>query len=83
VLDGVGMVRTSLLKELLDVVCGWSHLTLVAACGSHDTHHAGAGHLLAVATIAVGCGFSLLKMLLAPLPAVLSALSGVLDGNIG
>jgi hypothetical protein len=37
-LDGVGVVQASLLKELLKVVHGWPRLTLAAAhdsCGAH------------------------------------------------
>jgi hypothetical protein len=82
-LMGVGIVWTSLLKELLEVVSGRLRLTLAAACGSHDVHHAGAACLPAVATVAVGCGCSLLKTLLAPLPTALGTLLDVLDGDIG
>jgi hypothetical protein len=72
VLDGVGMVWASLLKRLLKVVCGLSCLVFAAACDSHGVHHARAACLLAVATVIVGRGYSLLKALLARLPAALA-----------
>jgi hypothetical protein len=46
-------------------------------------HHAGAACLHAVDTVTVGCGCSLLKTLLAPLPTALGTLLDVLDGDIG
>jgi hypothetical protein len=83
VLDGVGVVRADLLEELLEVVCGRSCLTLVAACGSRGVHHAGAAHLLVVAGVVASHGSGLLKMLLVPLPTTHGALPGALGSNIG
>jgi hypothetical protein len=82
VLDRVGVVQTSHLKEFLEVFRGQLHLTLAAAYGSHNAHHTGATHWLAIATIAIGYGCGLLKTLLAPLPAALGSLPTVLDGDI-
>jgi hypothetical protein len=44
-LDGVGVVWASPLKELLEVVHWLSRLTLSAAYNSHDAYHAGAAPL--------------------------------------
>jgi hypothetical protein len=82
-LDRVGVVWTSLLEELLEVVRGRPHLALAIAYGSHDTHHAEAACLLVVATIVVGRGYGLLKALLAHLLAALGNLHGVLESDIG
>jgi hypothetical protein len=82
-LDGVGVVSVSLIKELLKVVRGRSCLALAAACGSHDVHHARATRLLVVATIVIGRGCALLMMLLAPLPTALGTLPSALEGDVG
>jgi hypothetical protein len=82
VLDGVGVVRASLLKGLLEVVHGRSRLTLPAACGRCGMPHVGVPCLLVDATVVVGHGCGLLAMLLAPLLAALGALLGILDGNV-
>jgi hypothetical protein len=74
------MIQASLLKELLEVVCGWSRLTLATACDSHDMHHDEAAYFLVDASIVVGHGCDLLAALLAPL---LAALLGILDYDIG
>jgi hypothetical protein len=81
--DRVGVVRTSLLKELLEVIYGWPCLTLAAASGSCDVHHTGDVRLLVVATITNDHGCGLLKTLLAPLPTALGTLPGILDGDVG
>jgi hypothetical protein len=39
-LDGVGVVRANLFKEIFEVVCGWLCLTLVAAYDHHGVLHA-------------------------------------------
>jgi hypothetical protein len=79
VLDGVGVVQASLLKELLKVVCGRPRLTLAAAYGGRGAHQAGAIRLLVVATIIDGRDCSLLMVLFVPLP---SALLGILDDDV-
>jgi hypothetical protein len=80
-LDGVGVVWTRLLQELLEVARGWPPLMLAAACSSRDMCHVGAIRSLVVATIVVSRGCSLLKSLLAPLPTALGALLGILGGD--
>jgi hypothetical protein len=82
VLDGVGVVWASLLKELLKVVCGRSHLMLTAARGSRGVHHAGAACLLVVVDVIADRGCDLLKMLLVPLLATLCTLPGVLYNDV-
>jgi hypothetical protein len=83
VLDGVGVAWLHLLQELLEVVHGRPRLMLAAASSNHDTRHVGAVCSLAVATIVVGRGCSLLKSLLASLPATLGTLPSVLGGDFG
>jgi hypothetical protein len=83
VLDWVGVVRASLLKELLEVVRGRLRLTLASACDGHDVHHNGAACLLVDAIIIVDRGCGLLAALLAPLLATLGAHFGILDDDIG
>jgi hypothetical protein len=56
---------------------------LAAACGSHDAHHAGAACLLVVATVIIGRGCGLLKVLLAPLPTALGSLPGIMESDVG
>jgi hypothetical protein len=46
VLDAVGMVHASLIKEVLQVVCGQPCLMLIAACGYHSALHVGAAACL-------------------------------------
>jgi hypothetical protein len=75
------MVRSSLFKELLEVVCGWPRLTLAATRDCHGVLHVGAAYLHVEVIIIVGCG--LLLVLLMPFLVALGALLGVLDGNIG
>jgi hypothetical protein len=70
VLDEVGVVRASLLKEPLEVVCGWSCLMLATACDSRGAHHA---------FVVASYGATLLVVLLVPL---LAALSDVPDDGI-
>jgi hypothetical protein len=65
------------------VVHGRLCLTLAAAHNSHDAHHAGAIRSLAIATVVVDRGCSLLKLLLVPLPATLGALPSILGGDFG
>jgi hypothetical protein len=83
VLDGVGVVRASLLKELLEVVQGRPRLTLATVCDSHGMHHDGAAYLLVNAIIIIGhcCGF--LMVLLETLLAALGSLLSILDDDIG
>jgi hypothetical protein len=83
VLDGVGVVWASLLKELLEVVYGQPHLQLAAACGSCDAHHARATYLLAIATSIIGHDYSLLNALLANLTAALGTLPDILESGVG
>jgi hypothetical protein len=78
VLDEVGMVWVSLLKELLEVVHGQSCLMLAAVCDSHGVRHVQVSYLLINAAIGGGCSCSLLEALLAPLVAAL----GVLDDDV-
>jgi hypothetical protein len=82
VLDVVGVVRASLFKEPLKVVCLWPCLTLATALDRHDVFHARAAHLRADATINVGRGRRLLAALLAPLLATFGVRLGILDGDI-
>jgi hypothetical protein len=82
VLDGVGVVQTSLLKELLEVVHGRPRMMLAAACCNHDVHHIGAACLLAITTVTISRGCGLFKTLLAPLPATLGTLPSILDGDV-
>jgi hypothetical protein len=82
VLDRIHVVQTSLLKDHLKVVYGQSCLMLVIACGSHDTHHARATRLLAIATTVVSRFCGLLKMLLVPLHLTVGTLLGILIGDI-
>jgi hypothetical protein len=72
-----------LLQELLEMVHGRPRLMLAAAGSNHGTRHVGAICSLAIATITVGRGCSLLKSLLASLPASLGTLPGVLGGDFG
>jgi hypothetical protein len=83
VLDGVRVVRASLLLELLKVIRGWPHLTLANTCSGHSAHHAGAACLLVVAAVIAGRECGLLTSLLAPLLAALGTLLGILDDDIG
>jgi hypothetical protein len=82
VLDGVGVVWTSLFEELFEVVCGRPRLTLAAACGHHGVHHTRAACLFVGATIIIGRGCGLLVVVLAPLLVALGALLGILDGDV-
>jgi hypothetical protein len=82
VLDEVGVVWASLFKELLKVVCGRLRLTHAATCSHRSALHIGAAYLLVDAVvISDSCG--LLTALLAPVPAALGALLGILNGDIG
>jgi hypothetical protein len=83
VLDEVGVVRASLLKDLLEVVHGRPRLMLPAACNSRAMHHDGAACLLVDATIIISHGCGLLAPLLVPLLAALGALLDILDDDIG
>jgi hypothetical protein len=58
------MVQASLLMELLEVVHGWPHLTLVATYDSRSAHHAGAGCLLVVVAIVASRSYGLLTTLI-------------------
>jgi hypothetical protein len=80
VLDRVGVARASLLKELLEVIYGWSCMMLATACGVRRAYHAGATRLLVVVTVIVDRGCGLLTALLVPL---LAALPSILDDGIG
>jgi hypothetical protein len=82
VLDGLGVVWASLLKELLEVVHQWPRLAFALTYGSHDSHHTGATCLLVVATIIIGRGCSLLKALLVPHPTILGPLPDILESDI-
>jgi hypothetical protein len=44
-LDGVGVVRANLFKEIFEVVCGQLCLTLAAACDRRGVLHARATYL--------------------------------------
>jgi hypothetical protein len=81
VLDGVSMVRTSLLKELLKVVHGWSHLMLAAACDGCGTHNAGGTRLIVDAAIVADRNCGLLMALLVPLLATLGTLPDILEDD--
>jgi hypothetical protein len=83
VLHEVGVVWACLLQELLEVVHGRLRLMPAAARSSHDARNAEAVHSLVVATVVIGRSCSLPKSLLAPLPASLGALPGVLSGDSG
>jgi hypothetical protein len=83
VLDGVGVVRASLLKELLEVIRGRPCLTLVTACGGRNMHHAGAALLLVATAVIIDRVYGLLTALLVPLLVALGTLSGILDDNVG
>jgi hypothetical protein len=83
VLDGVGVVRASLLKELLEVICGRLCLTLVIACGGRNVHHVGATRLLVATAVIIDRVCGLLTALLAPLLVALGTLSDILDDNVG
>jgi hypothetical protein len=83
VLHEVGVVWARLLQELLEVVHGRLRLMLAAACSSHDVCNAEAVHSLVVAIVVIDHSCSLPKSLLAPLPASLGALPGVLSGDSG
>jgi hypothetical protein len=65
------------------VVCVQSCLALAAACGGHDAHHTGAARFIVVATVVIGHGYDLLKMLIVPLLATLGSFLGVSDGDVG
>jgi hypothetical protein len=82
VLDGIRKVRAGPLKESLKVVYRWPHLALVAVCCSHDMPHVGAVCFLIIAAVIVGRGRNPLRTLLAPLPAALGSLLGLIDGDI-
>jgi hypothetical protein len=64
------------------MVCGRPRLMLATAHNSHDVHHTRVICSLVVATITIGRGHDLPRLLLAPLLAALGALPGVLDGSI-
>jgi hypothetical protein len=84
VLDGVGVVSTSHLQELLEVARGWPCLMLATTYCDRDMHHARATHLLVVAIVTVGCGCGFLKMPLVPLPTALgtSLVSWVVTSDV-
>jgi hypothetical protein len=82
VLDKVGVVQASLLKGLLEVVCGQSRLTLATIYDSCGMNHDEATCLLTDAII-VGRGCDLLAAQLALLLAALGDLLDVMDDNIG
>jgi hypothetical protein len=65
------------------VVCGCPRLALATTGCGYNAHHVGAARFPAVAPIIVGHGCDLLKMFLAPLLAILSALVGIPDGDAG
>jgi hypothetical protein len=54
---------------------------LAAAHKNHDAHHVGVLLSLAIATVVVGHGCSLMKSLLAPHLATLGALPSILGGD--
>jgi hypothetical protein len=76
------MVWVGFLEEPLEVVCGWSRLTLVAVCGGRDVPHARATCLPIIAVIVVSRGHGPSKALLAPLFATLDALRAAVDGDV-
>jgi hypothetical protein len=79
--DGVGVLRSSLPKELLEVVCGQPHLTLAITCGTvaHTTPKLLACLLLPLSSPAAVATY---KTLLVPLPSTIGTLPSVLDGDI-
>jgi hypothetical protein len=77
------VVWASLLKEFLEVVRGRPWLTLATASNNHGVYHDGAAFLLVDATVVIGRCYGLLVVLLAPLPATLGVLLGILDDDIG
>jgi hypothetical protein len=83
VLDGIGMVRTSILQELLEVIHGRSRLTLATTYGDHDAHHVGATHLLVVASVLTDHGHGLLTTLLVLLLSAHGAILSILDDDAG
>jgi hypothetical protein len=80
VLDGVGGVRASLLKELVEVVHGWLCLTLAAAYDRRGVLRARAAGLLVDVAKVIGHG--LLAALLVPLLAALGTLLGIRDSDV-
>jgi hypothetical protein len=83
VLDGIGMVRTSILQVLLEVIHGRSRLTLATTYDDHDAHHAGATHLLVVASVLTDHGHGLLTTLLVLLLSAHGAILSILDDDAG
>jgi hypothetical protein len=83
VLDGAGMARASLLKELLKVIYGWPLQTLATVFGSRGAHRDRVACLFPNAAIICSRGCGLLVVLFVPLLAALGALLGVLDDDVG
>jgi hypothetical protein len=83
VLDGVGVVRENLCKELLEVVRGWPRLMLAAAYDSRGAHHDRAACLLVDVAVIINRGCGLLAALLAPLLSALVTLLSILDDDVG
>jgi hypothetical protein len=81
VLDGVGIVQESFLKELLKVVHGLLCLMLAAVCDGRGACHDGAASLHVDTAIVIGRGCGLLAALLTPLLAALTALLSILDDD--
>jgi hypothetical protein len=52
-------------------------------CGSYNAPRVGAARLPTIVVVVVGRGRGLVRMLLMPLLAALSAILGAMDGNIG
>jgi hypothetical protein len=82
-LDGVGVVRASLLKDLLEVVHGRPRLMLPAACNSRATHHDGAPACLLMPPSSSAMVAVSWAMLLVPLLAALGTHLDIMDDDIG
>jgi hypothetical protein len=83
VADGAHVVWTGLFEESLEVVSRPPRLMLVVVCNNRDAPHVRAVCLPVVAVVIVDRGRCPLRTLLAPLFAILSALLGALDGDVG
>jgi hypothetical protein len=77
------MIWVDFLKEPLEVVCLWAHLTLVAARGGRDVPHVRVACLPIIAIVVAGRGRGPLKALLTPLFAMLATLLATVDGDVG
>jgi hypothetical protein len=82
VLDGVHMVRTSLLEESLEVVYQWSRLVLETTFSSHDILLVGVIRFLVVVVIvAPSCNCKPPRAPLSPLLASLGTLLDTMDDS--